>query len=120
MSVSAKAFDAFWLRLLAIIWQHRDKLDDLVDLVSQITAALAAKDYPTAFKAIYELGVLLLSMITAPSAQGVQAFADESKALADFEANHIGDGVLLRKLRDFLNSPEGQLLVELIRKWFGL
>jgi hypothetical protein len=119
MGISAQAFNSFWLQLLALLWAHRDKLDDIGDLIGQITAALSAKDFATALDALYELAKLLIGIITAPKIAGVQAFADETSAVAQFEAARIGDGALLRKLRDFLNSPEGEILVDLLRKWFG-
>lgn len=120
MVLTPQAFDAFWLKLLAIIWQHRDKLDDIADLVGKIAAAVAGKDFTGAFEAIYELGKLLLSMLTAPAAMSVTAYAREDVAVAAFETHRIGDGAIIRKLRDFLNSEEGQLLVGIIRKWFSL
>lgn len=102
-----------WVAFLGKLFAHADKLDDILDLIQRINGAIASKDFGEALEAIFELGKLLLLIFTSTTSQ---SFGDEATACACFEAQRFGDGKLLERLKSFIESPLGQILLELLLK----
>lgn len=96
-----------WLALLAKLSLHADKIDDLVEAIDAVRSADSSATY---WAAIKRLGDLLQPVVE--TVTGFEVTSEE----AAVEAMKIGDGKLIRRIGEFIESPLGQLLLNLLLK----
>lgn len=100
-----------WLGFLAKLIPHADKLDDLAEAAGAFLDAEGLVDHWEATKRFGDLLVPILASVT-----GFDVSSEESAV----EAMKLGDGSVLKRIRDAIESPAGQLLIGfLLKKYLG-
>lgn len=94
-----------WLGFLAKLIPHAGKLDDIAEAVDALTRAQGSAEYWAAIKLLGDLLQPIVESVT-----GFEVSSEESAV----EAMKLGDGKLLEKLRGFIESPVGGLLLQLL------
>lgn len=94
-----------WLGFLAKLIPHAGKLDDIAEAVDALLRAQGSAEYWAAIKV---LGDLLQPIVE--TVVGFEVSSEESAV----EAMKLGDGKLLGKLRGFIESPAGSMLLQLL------
>lgn len=96
-----------WLALLAKLTLHADKIDDIVEAIDAVRNADSSATYWAAIKRLGDLLQPIVETVT-----GFEVVDEESAV----EAMKLGDGKLIGRIGDFVNSPLGQLLLNLLLK----
>ena len=99
-----------WLQWLAKLVPHAGSLDDIAEAIHSFISAESVRDRGEAAKLLIDLLVPILETVTGLS------FEDEGQAVA---ALKIGDGTILKRLKDFYESPAGQALIALLLARLG-
>ncbi len=94
-----------WLGFLAKLIPHAGKLDDIAEAVDALLRAQGSAEYWAAIKVLGDLLQPICESVT-----GFEVSSEESAV----EAMKLGDGKLLAKLRGFIESPAGALLLQLL------
>lgn len=96
-----------WVNLLSRLAGHLDKIDDILDLALTLKSAdFLSDEWLDAFCGLVKL---LAVVFRQPAAR---MFDSEPHAESEFEAMGLRDK--LRGLREFAESPIGQLLLKLL------
>jgi len=99
-----------WLAVITRLLPFASQLDDIVEAVEDITHAEGIDNYWSGVKRLGDLLVPILSSVIASE------YPDEASVMAIAEAQRIGDGKLIEKLKNFYESPIGQLIFQLLLK----
>lgn len=94
-----------WLSFVSRLLPHASKLDDIVEAIDDINHAEGIDGYWSAIKRLGDLIAPILTSVVAAE------FADETVA-----AQAFGDGKLIGRLKDFYESPIGQMLLQLLMR----
>lgn len=82
-----------FLSFLAKLAPYYDRLDDLLEAIGALASAQGMVNKWSALKSLGDILVPILANVTG------LAFDDEAKAVAHFEAQRLGDGRLIEKLK---------------------
>jgi hypothetical protein len=94
-----------WLGFLAKLIPHASKIDDIAEAVDALTRAEGSAEYWSAIKVLGDLLQPILLSVT-----GFEVASEDSAV----EAMKLGDGAILKKLKDFMESPIGGMLLQLL------
>ena len=97
-----------WLEFLAKVVPHLDKVDDLIEAAEDFAMADNSLGKWEAVKRGGDIAIPIFHEVTG------LAFGTEDEALVHIEALKLGDGKLIGRLKQFYESPFGQMLLKII------